>query len=759
MGVDLHPAQHRPTRVCLIVDNPLRDLDGLALVGWHLAISGHEVYLVPMYDQASEVFALQPDVVVVNYARSTNKARMAAYARAGIFVCVLDTEGGVVDSLEDYASSVKRNGTSDLIDLMLVWGPLQRDAFVEFSGIPADRVELVGCPRMDFCSPPWVEALPQLDDIARPMVLINTNFSLVNPRFSRNLRAELETTLAAGFSNWNRDYIDRLAAETSAAMHGVISAAREIARKLPDIHFVLRPHPFEDPARYEGAFEEVENLEVRLQGSVITWINRSDAVLHLNCGTAIETVLMNKPAISLEWLNTEALIANAPFPREISYLARNIDDVANFLEGEGHKLSRNGEQQDKVGKVRQWFANGDGQAAKRAAAEIGRRIESRSIRTSARYCKRMGLIGGRAERPMFGMLDTFAKTILKANYPRVRDTVSSITSTGRARRAKTFSVTQVREIVTRISEVAGCANRPGVESAAENRRSFPSRAMTAIRIAPPPGAGSWRPLPVARKAAPETEQAIGRLLTGYFPRGLYFNSSTHRQFLRDLNTTLEPGSRVLDLGSGQSFRYEEFFRSLGVEWHPADLFECPERPEYGRVTTNRIPFPDAHFDAVVCMNVIEHFEDPQAMIGEISRVVRDGGIVAGACAFHEMEHDSYWHLSRAGLETLLQRYDFFPYYVQPSEYSGAVLAAQRHFGGGGRIATSDRRSHLLTLALGLLNSVPFLVANLLEWLRRVSPMFDPFQDCATLFFIATRARRPVAASGSRARILLTNDRR
>jgi hypothetical protein len=115
--------------------------------------------------------------------------------------------------------------------------------------------------------------------------------------------------------------------------------------------------------------------------------------------------------------------------------------------------------------------------------------------------------------------------------------------------------------------------------------------------------------------------------------------------------------------------------------------------------------------------------------------------VAGACAFHELEHDSYWHLSRAGVETLMQRHAFFPYYLQPSEYSGAVLAAQRHFGGGGRISTSDLRSRLLTIALGLANSIPFLIANLMEALRRLSPMFDPFQDCATLFFMAARANR------------------
>jgi surface carbohydrate biosynthesis protein len=738
-GIELQ-RNPRPARICLIVDNPLRDLEGLALVGWHLAMAGHEVYLVPMYDQASEVFALQPDVVVVNYARSTNRVRMATYARAGIFVCVLDTEGGVVDSLEDYASSVLRNGTSELIDLMLVWGPLQREAFIRFSGIPKDRIELVGCPRMDFCSPPWVEALPQLDDIDKPMVLINTNFSLINPRFSRNVRAELATTLAAGFSNWNKGYIDRLASETSTAMQGVIAASGEIARRMPDIHFVLRPHPFEDPTLYERTLERLPNLEVRLQGSVITWINRSEAVLHLNCGTAIETVLMNKPAISLEWLNTEALIANAPFPRQISHHASSIDDVADFLRWGKPSASANGGGAEKLRMVKDWFENGDGQAAKRASDAIGRRAQLRPIHASTRYCRRMQLIGGRIERPLLGMIDSFAKSVFGRGYPSIRNALYSTSVTGRARRAKDFSAAQVRETIARLTAVTGAKTPPRVESAAEDPGAFPPKAMTAVRIR---GFDERKPIhsmSVANKVGPATELAIDRLLTGYFPRGLYFNSSAHRRFLRDLSASLVPGSKVLDLGSGRLFLYEPFFRSLDVEWHPADLFECDKRAEYGMVVGNRIPFADGYFDAVVCMNVLEHFENPEAMVSEIARVVRGNGVVAGACAFHELEHDSYWHLSRGGLETLLARHEIFPCYMKASEYSGSVLAAQRHFGGGGRILHSTPRATVLTTALGFANLVPFLITNFLEALRRLSPMFDPFQDCATLFFIAERSR-------------------
>jgi 2-polyprenyl-6-hydroxyphenyl methylase/3-demethylubiquinone-9 3-methyltransferase len=98
------------------------------------------------------------------------------------------------------------------------------------------------------------------------------------------------------------------------------------------------------------------------------------------------------------------------------------------------------------------------------------------------------------------------------------------------------------------------------------------------------------------------------------------------------NTGIEHGSRVLDIGSGGGF-LAATLSDAGYEVVGIDPEESAVRDAADHVAGSfalgvgeRLPFADGTFDSVVCSEVLEHVEDPDAVIAEASRVLRPGGV-------------------------------------------------------------------------------------------------------------------------------------
>jgi surface carbohydrate biosynthesis protein len=295
------PVSDKP-HVCLIVDNPLRDLEGLVLLGRQLAVRGATVTLVPMYEQGFDVPALRPDLVLVNYTRPNNADLIKSYKRAGILVGVLDTEGIGGKNPDQFAEMVKSAGCADIVDLYCVWGQAQRAAFLRHSTVRASLLHATGCPRYDFCAMPWRAALPR-PSVASGYVLINTNFPVVNPRFSSGSSDEQDAMVQAGFS---REFARQFVIDARQAHRSTIDMSIKLARHFTGVQFVLRPHPFENIGSYD-VLADLPNVHVRQEGTSLEWIAGARLLIHQNCSTAIEAAMLEVEPLSMEWFNTPAL--------------------------------------------------------------------------------------------------------------------------------------------------------------------------------------------------------------------------------------------------------------------------------------------------------------------------------------------------------------------------------------------------------------------------------------------------------------------
>ena len=94
---------------------------------------------------------------------------------------------------------------------------------------------------------------------------------------------------------------------------------------------------------------------------------------------------------------------------------------------------------------------------------------------------------------------------------------------------------------------------------------------------------------------------------------------------------LPPQPRILDAGCGSGRTLDELARlgtAVGTELNPLGVDAARRRGhDVAQAAVEELPHPDASFDLVTCLDVIEHTDDDAAALGELARVTRPGGVL------------------------------------------------------------------------------------------------------------------------------------
>src|SRR5262249_3921478 len=152
------------------------------------------------------------------------------------------------------------------------------------------------------------------------------------------------------------------------------------------------------------------------------------------------------------------------------------------------------------------------------------------------------------------------------------------------------------------------------------------------------------------------------LLKRVVPPGVYtklnpFETSVEA-FVSGVAGEIKPGERVLDRGAGEC-RFKPLFAHadyVGLDFAQGDpSWDYSELSVIGRL--EELPFPNASFDHVLCIVVLEHTPQPVRVIEEFYRVLKRGGMVHLVVPHMWEEHQKpydFFRFTSSGIRFLLQ---------------------------------------------------------------------------------------------------------
>jgi surface carbohydrate biosynthesis protein len=357
-------------RIALIVDNPYRDLPGLVLLAARLCQSGARCYLVPFNLARLEVSALAPDFVLLTSLRKPGQSLASQLLEAGIRVGVLDSEGGVMPSLEMYSKlTTPDRSLYREVSCFCSWGPKLANYVKREGWYQESQVVVTGSPRFDFYAPRWrtaaLRSSASIDEFQQPIILINGSFPRANP-VNLTTQMELQSWMGLGFE---RDYVERHQRIERESLVAMANIANHLAARFPQATIVYRPHPFEKLDTYRELLQPLKNLHLLKEGTVEGWILRATAVIQHHCTTAIEAGMAGKPALLPDWLPTAQRIESTESVSIKCVSQREMDErLTAILDGTDKQTAGMQESLDHV--LQDWFYAIDGLAHERVASSI-----------------------------------------------------------------------------------------------------------------------------------------------------------------------------------------------------------------------------------------------------------------------------------------------------------------------------------------------------------------------------------------------------
>jgi 2-polyprenyl-3-methyl-5-hydroxy-6-metoxy-1,4-benzoquinol methylase len=120
---------------------------------------------------------------------------------------------------------------------------------------------------------------------------------------------------------------------------------------------------------------------------------------------------------------------------------------------------------------------------------------------------------------------------------------------------------------------------------------------------------------------------------------------------------VKKGGRILDVGCGGGYLTECFpfyFKDSKIFGCDVSSTAIKYAKKYGtkkvtyKVMNKKLPYPSNYFDAITCLDVMEHIPDVNYFISEVKRVLKKDGVFFGAIPCEGEPYTISWILKKLG---------------------------------------------------------------------------------------------------------------
>lgn len=233
----------------------------------------------------------------------------------------LDEEGAI-----DFPdSSTLKNRYSKALtensDKIFLWGEFQK-SLIDNKSI-SKKIKITGHPRFHMLKKKfrllYKEEVNRIKNKFGDFILINTNLG-----FGNNIIGD--KNVKDRYSN-RFENINNIINYDKIKMQSIV----DLILKLPNSQkIVLRPHPEESLDYYNKNLGHLNNLTITYEGSVVPWLISCNMLIHQDCTTSIEYLMLGRKSVSYLPKEKKYNILTE-LPLKISHRIDKIEDIISFI--------------------------------------------------------------------------------------------------------------------------------------------------------------------------------------------------------------------------------------------------------------------------------------------------------------------------------------------------------------------------------------------------------------------------------------------